>query len=181
MESIDTNLPEVKILQPQVFSDTRGFFFESFNQREFVQAIGRKVDFVQDNHSRSARGVLRGLHYQIEHPQAKLVRVVAGEIFDVAVDVRRSSSTFGKWVGVNLSAQNKQQLWIPEGFAHGFMVVSDVADVIYKTSDYWFKEHERAVLWNDSTLDIKWPSGINPVVLEKDAAAPLLRVADLYA
>ncbi len=156
-----------------MFGDDRGFFYESFNQQRFDAAIGRPVQFVQDNHSRSARGVLRGLHYQIEHPQGKLVRVVAGEVYDVAVDMRQSSATFGQWVGVTLSAENKRQLWVPEGFAHGFVVTSDYAEFLYKTTDYWFKEHERSVLWSDPTLAINWPLDGAPALSAKDAAAAL--------
>ena len=146
---IPTALPEVLILEPKVFGDARGFFFESFNQRDFAQATGLDVQFVQDNHSRSAKGVLRGLHYQIQHPQGKLVRVTQGEVFDVAVDLRRSSPNFGRWVGVVLSGENHRQLWVPPGFAHGFVVTSDTAECLYKTTDYWYPEHERSLLWND--------------------------------
>ena len=150
-----THLPEVLILEPKVFGDTRGFFFESFNQREFERVTGLQVPFVQDNHSRSTKGVLRGLHYQIQHPQGKLVRVTQGAVFDVAVDLRQSSSNFGRWVGVELSAENKRQLWIPEGFAHGFLVISDTAEFLYKTTDYWYPEYERSLRWNDASLNIQ--------------------------
>ncbi|WP_349607967.1 dTDP-4-dehydrorhamnose 3,5-epimerase [Cupriavidus sp. DF5525] len=178
---IPTALPEVLIIEPKVFGDARGFFFESYNERAFEEATGIKRSFVQDNHSRSARNVLRGLHYQIQNPQGKLVRVTAGEVFDVAVDIRRSSPNFGKWVGVSLSAENKRQLWIPEGFAHGFLVLSETADFLYKTTDYWFPEHERAVLWNDPAIGVQWPlNGGEPVMAEKDRGAHLLREADCY-
>ena len=166
-----TSLPEVLILEPKVFGDARGFFFESFNARDFAQSTGLDVQFVQDNHSKSAKGVLRGLHYQIEHPQGKLVRVTQGEVFDVAVDLRRSSPTFGKWEGVVLSAENKRQLWVPPGFAHGFVVLSDTAEFLYKTTDYYAPEHERCIAWNDPTLAIQWPDfGEEPKLSAKDAA-----------
>ncbi|TSP12400.1 dTDP-4-dehydrorhamnose 3,5-epimerase [Cupriavidus campinensis] len=174
-----TALPEVLVLEPKVFGDDRGFFFESFNARAFKEATGLTRDFVQDNHSRSARNVLRGLHYQIEHAQGKLVRALSGEIFDVAVDLRRTSPNFGKWFGVELSAENKRQLWVPEGFGHGFVVISDVAEVLYKTTDYWYPEHERAVVWNDAELSIDWPLSGAPVLAAKDAAAPPLSRAEL--
>ncbi|EFH8864468.1 TPA: dTDP-4-dehydrorhamnose 3,5-epimerase, partial [Escherichia coli] len=158
MNVIKTEIPDVLIFEPKVFSDERGFFFESFNQKVFEEAVGRKVKFVQDNHSKSSKGVLRGLHYQLEpYAQAKLVRCMVGEVFDVAVDIRKSSPTFGKWVGVNLSAENKHQLWIPEGFAHGFLVLSNTAEVLYKTNNYYNKENERNIIWNDNTIDIDWP------------------------
>ncbi|HDX2103661.1 TPA: dTDP-4-dehydrorhamnose 3,5-epimerase, partial [Escherichia coli] len=157
MNVIKTEIPDVLIFEPKVFSDERGFFFESFNQKVFEEAVGRKVKFVQDNHSKSSKGVLRGLHYQLEpYAQAKLVRCMVGEVFDVAVDIRKSSPTFGKWVGVNLSAENKHQLWIPEGFAHGFLVLSNTAEVLYKTNNYYNKENERNIIWNDNTIDIDW-------------------------
>lgn len=176
-----TGLPEVLIVEPKVFGDHRGFFFESFNARDFEVAIGRRVDFVQDNHSRSAHNVLRGLHYQVARPQGKLVRVVAGEVFDVAVDLRRGSPNFGRWAGTVLSADNKRQLWVPEGFAHGFLVLSETADFLYKTTDYWFPEHERTVLWNDPSIGIQWPlDGGEPVMAEKDRGARPLREADCY-
>ena len=159
----------VLIIEPKVFGDDRGFFFESFNDNDFFSAIGQKVTFVQDNHSLSKRGVLRGLHYQIEQTQGKLVRVSRGAVFDVAVDLRQSSTTYGKWVGVELSAENKKQLWIPEGFAHGFLVLSDEAEFLYKTTDYWHADSERCILWNDATLNIDWPDiGFVPVLNEKD-------------
>lgn len=174
-----TALPEVLILEPKVFGDDRGFFFESFNARVFKEATGLTRAFVQDNQSRSARNVLRGLHYQVEHAQGKLVRALSGEILDVAVDLRRSSPNFGKWVGITLSADNKRQLWVPEGFGHGFVVVSDFAEVLYKTTDYWYPEHERSVAWNDAELAIVWPLTDAPVLAAKDAAAPPLSRADL--
>ncbi|EYS96930.1 dTDP-4-dehydrorhamnose 3,5-epimerase [Cupriavidus sp. SK-4] len=174
-----TALPEVLVLEPRVFGDDRGFFFESFNSRVFEQATGVKREFVQDNHSRSVRNVLRGLHYQIQHPQGKLVRALRGEIFDVAVDLRRSSPNFGKWVGVFLSSDNKRQLWVPEGFAHGFLVVSEEAEVLYKATDYWYPEHERAVVWNDAEIGISWPLSETPVLASKDALAESLLHAEL--
>lgn len=176
-----TALPEVKIIEPQVFGDARGFFYECFNAKEFADKVAPGYEFVQDNHSRSARNVLRGLHYQIEHAQGKLVRVVAGEVFDVAVDMRKSSANFGKWVGVHLSSDNKRQLWVPPGFAHGFVVLSDVAEFLYKTTDYWFQQHERSILWNDPALNIQWPIDAPPILASKDAAAPSLALADCYA
>lgn len=163
-----TALPEVLILEPTVFSDARGEVFESFNQREFTRATGVDVQFVQDNHSRSKRHVLRGLHYQHLHAQGKLVRVIAGEIFDVAVDVRRASPTFGHWVGVNLSAHNRKQLWIPPGFAHGFLVLSECAEVLYKTTDYWHPEYECVLAWNDAQVGIEWALQAAPLLSEKD-------------
>ena len=176
-----TALPGVLILQPKVFGDARGFFFESFNQRDFAQATGLDVQFVQDNHSRSAKGVLRGLHYQIEHPQGKLVRVTQGEVFDVAVDMRRSSPTFGKWDGVLLSAENQRQLWIPPSFAHGFVVTSESAEFLYKTTDYWYPAHERSLLWSDPSVGVQWPLQDAPLLAAKDAAAPLLADAQTFA
>ena len=168
MKVVATALPDVLILEPAVMGDQRGFFFESFNQRKFENAVGRKVQFVQDNHSRSSKGVLRGLHYQIKHPQGKLVRAVQGEVFDVAVDLRRASPTFGKWVGVMLSAENKKQVWIPEGFAHGFLVLSETAETLYKVTDYYAPEHERSLLWNDSSVGISWPIDQPPILSAKD-------------
>ncbi len=176
----DTALADVKVIEPQVFGDARGFFFESFNEREFASAIGREVQFVQDNHSRSSKGVLRGLHYQIQNPQGKLVRVTHGEVFDVAVDIRKSSPTFGKWVGEYLSAENKKQLWVPEGFAHGFLVVSEYAEFLYKTTDYWNSKHERGIVWNDADIGIVWPSDTAPLLAAKDSAAVRLADADLF-
>lgn len=180
MNVIATALPEVLIIEPQVFGDERGFFFESFNQRRWEEATGLNVSFVQDNHSRSAQGVLRGLHYQVAQPQGKLVRCVAGEVFDVAVDVRRGSATLGQWVGVHLSAENKRQVWIPEGFAHGFLVLSALADFLYKTTDYYAPQHERAILWSDPELAIAWPLSARPQLSGKDAAAPRLADAELF-
>ncbi|MDR3429440.1 dTDP-4-dehydrorhamnose 3,5-epimerase [Silvimonas sp.] len=180
MRVIDTSIPDVKIIEPQVFGDDRGFFFESFNHDKFEQAIGREVKFVQDNHSRSAKGVLRGLHYQIQHPQGKLVRVVAGEVFDVAVDMRKLSATFGQWVGVTLSAENKRQLWVPEGFAHGFAVTSDYAEFLYKTTDYWFKDYERSLAWDDPELGVVWPLKEAPIISDKDAQGLLFAAAEVY-
>jgi dTDP-4-dehydrorhamnose 3,5-epimerase len=177
---INTNLPEVMILAPQVFVDDRGFFFESFNQRDFMRATMLDVNFVQDNHSRSEKGVLRGLHYQIKHPQGKLVRVVQGTVFDVAVDLRRSSHSFGNWVGTELSADNQRQLWVPPGFAHGFLVVSESAELLYKTTDYWCPEHERSLIWNDPSLDIQWPIDGEPFVATKDSAGMTLETAECY-
>jgi dTDP-4-dehydrorhamnose 3,5-epimerase len=176
-----TALPEVKIIEPKVFGDARGFFYESFNALEFAEKIDSSVQFVQDNHSRSAKGVLRGLHYQIEHAQGKLVRVVEGEVFDVAVDLRKSSPNFGKWVGVVLAAENQRQMWVPPGFAHGFCVISESADFLYKTTDYWFPEHERSLLWNDPALGIEWPVVGTPQVAAKDAAGRPLSEAEVYA
>lgn len=183
MQVIDTTIADLKIIEPKVFGDARGFFFESFNQRVFAENIGRDVHFVQDNHSRSTRGVLRGLHYQIQHAQAKLVRVVLGEVLDVAVDLRRASPTFGQWVSVILSAENQRQLWIPEGFAHGFVVRSEVAEFLYKTTDYWFPEHERSVLWNDADLNIDWqmPANMAPILSAKDQAATPFAQAEVFA
>jgi dTDP-4-dehydrorhamnose 3,5-epimerase len=176
-----SDLPEVLILQPKVFGDDRGFFFESFNQRDFQQATGLDVNFVQDNHSKSSQGVLRGLHYQIQYPQGKLVRVTHGAVFDVAVDLRRSSSNFGKWSGVELTADNKRQLWIPPGFAHGFVVTSESAEFLYKTTDYWYPEHERSLLWCDPTVGIQWPVDGTPILAAKDAAGQVLAEADAFA
>lgn len=175
-----TNFPEVLILEPRVFGDDRGFFYESFNQKNFESATGLDVTFVQDNHSRSSKGVLRGLHYQIQHSQGKLVRVTQGSVFDVVVDLRRSSPDFGKWMGIELSESNKRQLWIPPGFAHGFLVTSDTAEFLYKTTDYWFPEHERSLIWNDPEVGIDWPLDGSPVLAGKDAIAPTLREADLF-
>lgn len=173
MNVIKTDIPDVLIFEPKVLGDDRGFFFESFSQKVFEEAVGRKVEFVQDNHSKSSKGVLRGLHYQLEpHAQGKLVRCVAGEVFDVAVDIRKSSPTFGKWVGVNLSAENKRQLWIPEGFAHGFLVVSDMAEFVYKTTNYYHPESDRGIIWNDTDLSIKWGCEGEPQLSPKDMNQP---------
>ena len=177
---VATELEDVKILEPKVYGDARGFFFESFNAKDFQSALGTEVDFVQDNHSKSARSVLRGLHYQIKHPQGKLVRVVAGEVFDVAVDIRRNSPSFGRWMGAHLSAENHRQIWIPPGFAHGFLVLSESAEFLYKTTDYWYPEHERSLIWNDPQINIKWPSTIKPVLSAKDEIAPSLGTAELF-
>jgi dTDP-4-dehydrorhamnose 3,5-epimerase len=176
-----TAIPEVLILEPKVFGDDRGFFFESFNQLDFNLVTGLDVQFVQDNHSKSSKGVLRGLHYQIQHPQGKLVRVTQGVVFDVAVDLRRSSPNFGKWVGVELSAENKKQMWVPPGFAHGFIVTSDSAEFLYKTTDYWYPEHERSLLWSDPLVGIQWPLDGGPQLAAKDAAAKTLQDADVFA
>lgn len=179
MNVTPTALPDLLLLEPRVFSDERGYFFESWNQRAFAEA-GLGATFVQDNHSRSLRGVLRGLHYQIEHAQGKLVRVCDGEVFDVAVDIRRSSPSFGRWVGIHLSARNRRMLWIPPGFAHGFLVLSEAAEFLYKTTDYWYPEHERTLLWNDPALGIDWPLAGVPRLAPKDAAGRPLAAADLY-
>jgi len=181
MQATETGLPGLLILEPKVFGDARGFFFESHNQRRFEQLTGVTAGFVQDNHSRSARNVLRGLHYQIKQPQGKLVRAVAGEVFDVAVDIRRSSPTFGKWFGTRLSAENKKMMWIPVGFAHGFVVLSDHAEFLYKTTDYWAPEHERCIAWNDPTLAIDWPLQGEPLLSAKDAAGRPFPEAEVFA
>ena len=175
-----TAIPEVLILEPKVFGDARGFFFESFNARDFAQATGLNVEFVQDNHSKSARGVLRGLHYQIQHAQGKLVRVVQGEMFDVAVDLRRASPTFGQWVGERLSADNHRQLWVPPGFAHGFVVLSESAEFLYKTTDYWYPEYERSLLWSDPAVGIDWPIDFAPQLAAKDAVGKVLADAECF-
>ena len=177
MKVTPTAIPDVLLLEPKVFGDSRGFFFESFNQRAFEAAAGCPSQFVQDNHSRSGRGVLRGLHYQVEQPQGKLVRVVAGAVFDVAADIRPGSPTFGRWVGVELTADNQQQLWIPPGLAHGFLVLSDTAEFLYKTTDYYSPAHERCILWNDPSLDIRWPLTEPPILSSKDAAGLTLTAA----
>ena len=181
MRAIQTAIPDLLIIEPKVFGDERGFFFESFNRREFAGLVGREVDFVQDNHSRSANNVLRGLHYQIRHPQAKLVRVIQGTVLDVAVDIRKGSPTFGRHVALELSAENKRMLWIPEGFAHGFVVISDSAECIYKTTDYWYPEYERCIRWNDPTLAIDWKLKAAPVLSAKDAQGKTLAEAELFA
>lgn len=173
-------LPEVLVLDPRVFGDDRGFFLESYNRRVFQEAAGIDVNFVQDNHSRSARNVLRGLHYQLKQPQGKLVRVVAGEIFDVAVDMRRSSPRFGRWMGIKLSAENKRMLWVPAGFAHGFLALSDSTEVLYKTTDYYAPGHERCVLWNDPDIGIDWPLTGTPLVSEKDGRGVTLKLAETF-
>lgn len=181
MQIQKTDIPDVMIIEPKVFGDDRGFFFESFNKRRFAELTGASPHFVQDNHSRSARNVLRGLHYQIRQPQGKLVRVTSGEVFDVAVDMRRSSPTFGRWVGVTLSAENKRQLWIPEGFAHGFVVTSESAEFLYKTTDYWAPEYERSVRWDDPAIGIRWPLQGAPLLSAKDQAGVSLAEAETFA
>lgn len=181
MKAIQTAIPGLLIIEPQVFGDERGFFFESFNRRRFAELTGRDVDFVQDNHSRSAKGVLRGLHYQIQHPQGKLVRVVQGAVLDVAVDIRKSSPTFGQHVALELSAENKRVFWIPEGYAHGFVVLSDTAEFLYKTTDYWYPEHERSIRWDDPTLKIDWQLQTAPALSGKDAQGKRLDEAELFA
>ncbi|MFV0886335.1 dTDP-4-dehydrorhamnose 3,5-epimerase [Metapseudomonas otitidis] len=180
MNVIKTDLPDVLILEPRVFGDERGFFMESFNARTFEEATGLQRTFVQDNHSRSQKGVLRGLHYQLQQPQGKLVRVTAGEVLDVAVDIRRSSPTFGRWVGVHLSAENKRQLWVPEGFAHGFVVLSEFAEFLYKTTDYYAPAHERCIRWDDPTLAIDWQLGEAPQLSAKDQAGVRLEDAEVF-
>ncbi|MFC3626732.1 dTDP-4-dehydrorhamnose 3,5-epimerase [Vogesella amnigena] len=180
MRVIDTAIADVKLIEPVVHGDARGFFFESFNQRQFDAAIGRQVRFVQDNHSRSARGVLRGLHYQLQQPQGKLVRVLQGAIFDVAVDLRRGSPSFGLWLGHELSADNRLQLWLPEGFAHGFLVLGEYAEVLYKTTDYYAPEHERCIRWDDPELAIGWPLAAAPTLSARDAQGTALRAAELF-
>jgi dTDP-4-dehydrorhamnose 3,5-epimerase len=180
MKATPLNIPDVVLLEPRVFGDDRGFFFESFNRRKFAELTGLDVDFVQDNHSRSARNVLRGLHYQIQHPQGKLVRATLGSVLDVAVDIRRSSPTFGQHVAVELSAENKRMLWIPEGFAHGFVVLSEAAEFLYKTTDYWFPEHERCLRWDDPTLGIDWALQNAPMLSAKDAQGKILKEAELF-
>ncbi|HEX5460829.1 MAG TPA: dTDP-4-dehydrorhamnose 3,5-epimerase [Steroidobacteraceae bacterium] len=181
MEFVPTEIPEVVLIRPKVFGDARGYFMESWEERKFA-AGGLELNFVQDNHSHSARHILRGLHYQIQHPQGKLVRVVTGAVYDVAVDIRRSSPTFGKWVGVELSAENHQMLWVPPGFAHGYLVLSEYADFLYKVTDIWSPPHERAIRWNDPEIGVKWPlpTGTEPVLSGKDAAAPSFRDAEVY-
>jgi dTDP-4-dehydrorhamnose 3,5-epimerase len=181
MEVIRTRIPDVLILEPRVHGDARGFFLESWNAHTFHGVTGLELDFVQDNHSRSARGVLRGLHYQIRHPQGKLVRVSHGAVFDVVVDLRRSSPTFGQWVGAELSGENFRQMWVPAGLAHGFLVLSESADFLYKTTDYYAPEHERSLLWNDPALGIEWPlAGIEPRLAAKDVAAPTLAACETF-
>jgi dTDP-4-dehydrorhamnose 3,5-epimerase len=180
MKAHQTALPGVLVLEPQVFGDARGFFLESWNARTFREVSGQDADFVQDNHSRSARGVLRGIHYQLVRPQGKLVRVVNGAVWDVAVDLRRSSAEFGKWTGVELSADNKKQIWIPPGFGHGFLVLSEAADFLYKTTDYWMPEHERSIRWDDPQIGIAWPLAGTPILAARDLAAPLLAQAQVY-
>ena len=181
MKATPTAIPEVLVIEPKVFGDARGFFFESFNQKDFNEAIGQHVEFVQDNHSRSVKGVLRGLHYQIQQPQGKLVRVVRGAAFDVAVDIRQSSPTFGKWVGVELTEDNHKQLWVPVGFAHGFVVLSESADFLYKTTEYYAPAHERCIVWNDPTIGIEWPEiGMTPQLSAKDRDGALFVNATFF-
>jgi dTDP-4-dehydrorhamnose 3,5-epimerase len=180
MNIIKTDIADVLILEPKVFGDSRGFFFESYNQRLLAEAAGITDSFVQDNHSRSARNVLRGLHYQIQQPQGKLVRVVAGTVFDVAVDIRRSSPTFGRWVGIELSAENKRMAWIPKGFAHGFLVLSEFAEFLYKTTDFWAPAYERSIAWNDEDLRVGWPLDQEPVLSQKDRAGVRLKDAEVF-
>ena len=181
MKATPLAIPDVILLEPKIFGDDRGFFFESFNQAQFETAIGRKVEFVQDNHSRSAQNVLRGLHYQIQQPQGKLVRVVQGEVFDVAVDIRKSSPTFGQWVGEILSADNKKQMWVPEGFAHGFVVLTASAEVLYKTTDYYAPAFERCISWNDPAINIDWLIDTAPALSVKDAQGQRLAAAEVFA
>lgn len=179
MKLIDTAIPDVKLIEPKVFGDERGFFYESWNRRAFVE-LGLDSDFVQDNHSRSQKGVLRGLHYQIQHPQGKLVRAVVGAVFDVAVDLRRSSPTFGRSVGFELSVENKRMAWIPPGFAHGFLVLSEWAEFLYKTTDYWYPEHERTLMWDDPAVAIEWPMEGEPILSAKDAQGGNLEDAEVF-
>lgn len=181
MQAIPTAIPDVLIIEPKVYGDARGFFFESYNEHAFAQATGLKVNFVQDNHSRSAKGVLRGLHYQLKQPQGKLVRVVRGSVYDVAVDLRKSSPTFGRWVGAELSEDNQRQMWVPAGFAHGFLVTSESADFLYKTTDYYAPEQERCIAWNDPAIGIQWPLAEAPVLSGKDQQGRLLAQAEVYA
>ena len=181
MKATPLAIRDVILIEPKVFGDDRGFFFESFNQAKFEAAIGRQVSFVQDNHSRSVKNVLRGLHYQIQQPQGKLVRVVQGEVFDVAVDLRKSSPSFGHWVGEILSAENKHQLWVPEGFAHGFVVISETAEFLYKTTDYWAPEFERSIAWDDPAIGIQWPIQGEPTLSAKDQQAKSLAQAEHFA
>ena len=181
MKAIRTAIPDLLIIEPTVFGDDRGFFFESFNRHKFAGLTGRDVDFVQDNHSKSAKNVLRGLHYQIQHPQGKLVRVVQGAVLDVAVDIRKSSPTFGQNITLELSAENKRMLWVPEGFAHGFVVISEMAEFLYKTTDYWFPEHERCIRWDDTDLAIDWQLQAAPALSGKDAQGNAFAEAELFA
>ena len=182
MKVTDTKIPDVKVIEPTIFEDERGYFFESFNHKKFEEAIGREVSFVQDNHSKSVKGVLRGLHYQLPpHAQEKLVRVVQGEVFDVAVDIRKSSPSFGQWVAEVLSAENKKQLWIPEGFAHGFLTLSETAEFLYKTTNYYAKKCERAIRWNDGALNIRWPKQIQVSVSDKDSVAAIFQNDETFS
>lgn len=181
MNIIPTKIPDVLIIEPKIFADDRGFFFESFNQKVFEEKTGFNLNFVQDNHSKSCKNVLRGLHYQIEHPQGKLVRVTQGKVLDIAVDIRKSSPTFKQWVAIELDAENKQQLWIPPCFAHGFLVLSETAEFLYKTTDYYFPQGDRCILWNDPDLNINWNLTENPILSPKDQAGKLLKSADLFS
>ncbi|RCJ15750.1 dTDP-4-dehydrorhamnose 3,5-epimerase [Nostoc sp. ATCC 43529] len=181
MNIIQTEISDVLLIEPQIFEDERGFFYESYNERVFLEKANVVNHFVQDNHSRSAKNVLRGLHYQIKQPQGKLVRIVVGEVFDVAVDLRASSKYFGQWIGVHLNAKNKQQVWIPAGFAHGFLVLSEYAEVLYKTTDYYAPEYERSLMWNDLDLAIAWPIEVKPIVSAKDRAGKRLKEAEVFA
>ncbi len=180
MKVTQTSIRDVVLIEPKVFGDSRGFFFESFNEVKFREQVAANISFVQDNHSRSKKNVLRGLHYQIRQPQGKLVRVVEGEVFDVAVDIRKGSATFGQWVGERLSAENKKQLWVPAGFAHGFVVLSEYAEFLYKTTDYYAPEYERSILWNDPDIGIEWPQEIQPVLSEKDAKGVHFKDAEVF-
>ena len=180
LKATSLKIPSVVLFEPQIFEDSRGIFFESFNQKAFDQALGKNINFLQDNHSRSTRNVLRGLHYQVKQAQGKLVRVVAGEVFDVAVDIRKSSPTFGRWVGEYLSAENKKQLWIPEGFAHGFLVISEYAECVYKATEYWAPQHERCLAWDDPVLNISWPLAESPILAKKDTEGLSLSKAELF-
>ena len=181
MKALPTALEGLLVIEPKVFGDERGLFYESWNRRDFNALVGRDVDFVQDNYSRSVRGVLRGLHYQVKQPQGKLVRVISGDVFDVAVDLRRSSRTYGQWAGEKLTGENRRMLWIPEGFAHGFVVLSDAAEFLYKATDYYAPEHERTLLWNDPALNIAWPLEGAPILKPKDAAGARLAAAETFA
>lgn len=181
MKVTPTKIPDLLIIEPRIFGDERGFFYESYNEKAFIEASGIKTNFVQDNHSRSLKNVLRGLHYQIQQPQGKLVRVVVGEVFDVAVDIRKHSPTFGQWVGAVLSAENKRLFWVPEGFAHGFLVLSDAAEFLYKTTDYYAPQHERAILWNDADIAIEWPLSDPPILSPKDKNGACLKEAELFS
>ena len=173
-------IPDLKLIKPRVFKDARGFFFESFNQQQFEHEVGSHYDFVQDNHSQSTKNILRGLHYQIEHPQGKLVRVVSGKVFDVAVDLRKSSETYGRWMGFILDASDPVSLWIPPGFAHGFVVLSDTADFLYKTTDYYYPAGERCLRWNDPDVGIEWPAGVDPILSDKDAQGKSLHELEVF-
>ena len=181
MKFIKTTIPDVFIIEPNVFGDDRGFFFESFNQANFEEGIGRMVSFVQDNHSKSIKNVLRGLHYQIDQPQGKLVRVLSGEVFDVAVDIRKSSPTFGRWVGVLISAENKRQLWVPEGFAHGFLTLSETSEFFYKTTNYYAPQFERCIAWDDTSLKIEWPINGKPILSDKDSQGKNFKLAEVFS